>query len=254
MILANDVPGIEFVHVSKTKPVLLGDSIKELEVMRDISLSLGKGEILAPIGPSGSGKSTLLRMINRMEDPTLGSILLFGQDIAGLNVRELRRRVGMVSQTPALLPGTVADNIAYGPSLRGQTCDVAKYLKLVDLEADLLQRPASALSIGQQQRMCIARALANEPEILLLDEPTSGLDQTAAHKIVTLLSVLNRDLGLTLIMVTHLMEHAEAVATQVALLVKGQLVEQSSADEFFLEPVTEIGRKFLRGELSSDEH
>ena len=131
---------------------------------------------------------------------------------------------------------------------------MAKYLKLVDLEADLLQRPASALSIGQQQRMCIARALANEPEILLLDEPTSALDQTAAHKIVTLLNQLNRELGLTVIMVTHLMEHAQAVATRVALLVRGQLIEEGPAAEFFAEPSTTIGRKYLQGELTDDEH
>ncbi|NMB10757.1 MAG: ATP-binding cassette domain-containing protein [Firmicutes bacterium] len=251
---ANDAPAIELEQVGKVKPVLLGDSVKELEVIKDVSFCLGKGEVLALIGPSGSGKSTLLRMINRMEDPTSGSILLCGLDIAELNVRELRRIVGMVSQTPALLPGTVADNIAYGPKLRGQRCDPGRYLGLVNLETDLLSRPASALSIGQQQRMCIARALANEPEILLLDEPTSALDQTAAHKIVTLLNQLNRELGLTVIMVTHLMEHAQAVATRVALLVRGQLIEEGPAAEFFAEPSTTIGRKYLQGELTDDEH
>ncbi len=244
-----DLPAIELSHLNKVKPVLLGDTLTELEVINDLSLVIPKGEVLALIGPSGSGKSTLLRMINRMEEPTSGSILLYGSDIQNMNVRELRRRVGMVSQTPALLPGTVGENITYGPKLRGEPCDAAHFLDLVGLDEDLLQRPASALSIGQQQRMSIARALANNPEVLLLDEPTSALDQTAAHNIIHLISNLSHKLALTVIMVTHVMEHAKAVATRISLLVHGSLVEESEAYKFFAGPVTEAGQKFLRGEL-----
>lgn len=243
---------IELSHVSTAKPVLLGDSLTELEVIRDVSLSVPEGEILGLIGPSGSGKSTLLRMINRMEDPTSGRIFLFGSDITELDVKELRRRVGMVSQTPALLPRDVADNIAYGPNLRGEPCNPGDYLEHVGLERELLRRPASALSVGQQQRMCIARALANHPDVLLLDEPTSALDRTASRNIVELILRLNEKLGLTVIIVTHVMEHAQALATRVAMLVGGSLIEEGAALDFFENPATETGRKFLRGELAED--
>ena len=245
-------PAVELIHVSKTKPVLLGDSVTQLQVIQDVSFSVPKGEILALMGPSGSGKSTLLRMINRLEDPTAGQISLFGTDISSLDVRELRRRVGMVFQTPALIAGTVADNVSYGPRLRGEGCDPSEYLDLVQLERDLLNRPATALSVGQQQRMCIARALANRPEVLLLDEPTSALDQTAANTVLDLVCRLNRELGLTVIMVTHLMEHARAVGTQAVLLVRGAKIEEGPADAFFASPATEIGRRFLQGELSNE--
>ncbi|NMB24633.1 MAG: phosphate ABC transporter ATP-binding protein [Firmicutes bacterium] len=242
---------VELKQVSKTKPVLLGDTVTPIEVIKDVSITVERGQVLALIGPSGAGKSTLLRMLNRLEDPSSGSILLEGSDIAQMDVRELRRRVGMVSQTPALLPGTVGDNIAYGPNLRGEHCHPQRYLELVNLEQDLLHRPASALSIGQQQRMCIARTLANRPDVLLLDEPTSALDQTSANTVMNLIGRLNRELSLTVILVTHLMEHAQLIATQVGLLVKGQLVETGPANQFFQEPETEIGRKFLRGELDN---
>ena len=246
------VPAIELNRVSMTKPVLLGNSLTELDIIRDVSFSVPEGEILALIGPSGSGKSTLMRMINRMEDPTSGQILLFGSDISGLDVRELRRRVGMVSQTPALLPGKVSDNIVYGPSLRGEPCNPEEYLELVGLEPELVSRPASSLSVGQQQRMCIARALANRPNILLLDEPTSALDRTAARNIIELICNLNRQLGLTVIIVTHVMEHAQAVATRVAMLVGGVLIEEGAAADFFESPKTQIGHRFLKGELTED--
>lgn len=244
-----NLPVLELSHLNKVKPVVVGDSLTELEVIRDLSLVIPKGEVLALIGPSGSGKSTLLRLINRMEEPTSGSILLYGSDIQNMNVRKLRRRVGLVSQTPALLPGTVGENVSYGPKLRGEPCDTESYLDLVGLEANLLQRPASALSIGQQQRMCIARALANEPEVLLLDEPTSALDQAAAQNIINLVCHLSHQLALTVIMVTHVMKHAQAVATRIALLVHGSLVEEGEASKFFDKPTTKTGRQFLRGEL-----
>ncbi|MEA4883255.1 MAG: ATP-binding cassette domain-containing protein [Clostridia bacterium] len=248
-----NVSALELFHVSKVKPVLLGNAVTELDVIHDVTITVSKGEILTLIGPSGSGKSTFLRMLNRLEDPSSGQIRLFGEDIAGIDLRDLRRRVGMVSQTPALLAGSVASNVSYGPRLRGLPCDLGRYLDMVGLERGLLDRPASTLSIGQQQRMAIARALANEPEVLLLDEPTSALDQTASRNILDLICTLNRELGLTAVMVTHIMDHARAVATSVVLLVGGAVVEVGRAAEFFSGPSTEIGRRFLRGELVADE-
>jgi putative ABC transport system ATP-binding protein len=191
-------------------------------------------------------------MINRMEDPTSGQILLNGVDTSAIEVRELRRRVGMVFQTPALLEGSVAENICYGPQLKGRSCNAAEYLRLVGLEPDLLSRPATALSVGQQQRVAIARALANEPGILLLDEPTSALDQTASRNILELIQRLNKELGLTVLLVTHVLEHAKAVGTQVVLLASGQKAEEGRASDFFAAPQSETGRLFLRGELTSD--
>ena len=206
-------PAVELIHVSKTKPVLLGDSVTQLQVIQDVSFSVPKGEILALMGPSGSGKSTLLRMTNRLEDPTAGQISLFGTDISSLDVRELRRRVGMVFQTPALIAGTVADNVSYGPRLRRENCDPGEYLDLVQLERDLLNRPATALSVGQQQRMCIARALANHPEVLLLDEVSAAASDDNALQLATCLART----GQQILLVSHRDADAAVAGDVIAL-------------------------------------
>ena len=203
-----------------------------LPILHDISLEIAVGRVTSVIGPSGSGKSTLLRCLNRLWEPPPGTIFLDEQDITGLDVLALRRRVGMLFQSAALFEGTVADNVAYGPKLRGQELNsarVAELLHMAGLEPDLVGKSAAELSGGQAQRVALARALANEPEVLLLDEPTSALDPAATHRVEETILRLRDTLNLTVIWVSHAIEQVERTADEVALLVDGVIVERGSA-------------------------
>src|SRR5688572_20807949 len=147
-------------------------------VLRGLDLQLEEGAT-AVVGPSGSGKSTLLRLLNRLADPDEGAVRFHGTDVRELDPLELRRRVGLVPQLPAPVPGTVGDNVRFGPRLHGEDVDALGPLRLAGLDETFLDRDASRLSVGEQQRMMLARALALEPEVLLLDEPTASLDAAA---------------------------------------------------------------------------
>lgn len=204
------------------------------QILTDVSFHVPSGQILAIIGPSGSGKSSLLRLVNRLDEPTAGDILLAGSPYRSLAVTELRRLVGMVFQAPALFDGTVADNIAYGPRLRGATraeqrAQAETCLARVGLEPDLLDRDSATLSGGQQQRVAFARALANDPAVLLLDEVTSALDPASSAHIEALILSLSRGEGLTILLVTHDLGLARRVADQVLVLAGGRVVEGGAA-------------------------
>ena len=157
----------------------------------------------AIVGPSGAGKSTLLRLLNRLADPSAGVVRFDGRDVNGLDVLELRRRAVLVPQIPAPLPGTVEHNVTYGPSLAGRTTDVARCLADAGLDASFAAREAGRLSVGEQQRLMLARALALGPEALLLDEPTAALDEEARDGVEQTLHDLHERLGVTLVLVTH---------------------------------------------------
>lgn len=202
------------------------------DVLQDVSVGVRRGESLVIIGPSGSGKSSLLRCLNRLEDIHHGQILLGGTDIATLPVLELRRRVGMVFQKAAAFDGTVGDNIAYGPRLQGKTLtrdEILAIMQRAALEADLIDRNAHDLSGGQEQRLALGRALANQPDVLLLDEATSALDPVATHKIERALDTCRRENGLTLIWVSHSMEQAARVADRILLLEDGRVTRLADA-------------------------
>lgn len=187
-----------------------------------------------------------------MEDPAAGRITIDGQDLQSLNIFTLRRRVGMVRQLPTLFPGTVLDNISYGPRLRGIPLSrdrAGELILMVGLGTELLDRRADSLSIGQQQRVSLARTLANEPEVLLLDEPTSALDPTAAANILHLMVDLKSRLGLTIILVTHILDQARQVADEVLFMHRGEIVETAPAQQFFTAPRDPRSRLFLSGEL-----
>lgn len=205
-------------------------------VLFGVSFRVEAGETFVIVGPSGSGKSSLLRCINRLEEPAPGTVFVRGQDITGMDVIALRRRVGMVFQQPAMFPGTVAENVNFGPSLRDEPLApdrVRELLEMVTLDADLAAKSARELSGGQAQRVAIARALANEPDILLLDEPTSALDPIATHAIEDTINNLRGRLGITVLWVSHLVEQARRVGDRVLLLDEGRELLTGPVREVF---------------------
>jgi putative ABC transport system ATP-binding protein len=172
------------------------------------------------LGPSGSGKSTLLRLLNRLADPDQGSVRFHGTDVRELDPLELRRRVGLVPQLPAPVPGSVADNVCFGPRLHGEEVDPEPPVRLAGLDPSFLERDASRLSVGEQQRVMLARALALEPEVLLLDEPTAALDDVAKAAVEHALRGLR---GVSLVVVTHEQAQAERLAQRTIRLDAGRV-------------------------------
>ncbi|XP_028770151.1 ABC transporter I family member 17-like isoform X2 [Neltuma alba] len=202
-------------------------------ILKGVDLDVPKGVILGVVGPSGSGKSTLLRAFNRLWEPPSGTVFLDNNDICDLDVLSLRRNVGMLFQLPALFEGTVADNVRYGPQLRGKKLtdeEVRRLLITADLDASLMSRKGSELSVGQAQRVALARALANSPEVLLLDEPTSALDPISTENIEGALMKLNKNSGMTVIIVSHSIKQIQRIADLVCLVVDGQIVEVLKPD------------------------
>ncbi|XP_066372835.1 protein STAR1-like [Miscanthus floridulus] len=198
------------------------------EILRGVHLDVPRGVVMGVIGPSGSGKSTLLRALNRLWEPAPGAVFLDGADVCGLDVRALRRKVGMLFQQPAMFDGTVAYNVRYGPQLRGKKLtetEVQSLLRLADLDPTLSSKPANELSVGQAQRVALARTLANDPEVLLLDEPTSALDPISTQNIGDTIVRLNKTRGITTVIVSHSVKQIQRIADLVCLLVAGEVVE-----------------------------
>jgi putative ABC transport system ATP-binding protein len=191
-----------------------------------VSVQVLRGEVLAVVGPSGAGKSSFLRLLNRLDEPSGGTVLLHGEDYREVAPRELRRRVGMVMQSAFLFPGTVAANIAFGPRQRGDVLTaehVTALLERVRLPG-YQDRDVSNLSGGEAQRVSVARTLANTPEVLLLDEPTSALDETSARGIEELLLGIIEEQRMTCIIVTHNRPQAARIAGRTMVLEAGRLI------------------------------
>ena len=230
-------------------------------VLQDVKLAIPEGRITAIIGPSGCGKTTLLKSLNRMVELIEGArvegrVLLDGRDIydSDMDPAELRRRVGMVFQKPNPLPMSIYDNVAYGLRVRGiddrAILDeaVEEALERAGLWSEVKERlrdSAFNLSIGQQQRLCIARALAVGPDVLLLDEPCSSLDPISTSRIESLLTRLKNDL--TLVIVTHNLQQARRIADYTAFLYMGRLVEMAPTEEIFQNPREELTRNYIEG-------
>lgn len=194
-------------------------------LVSNISVRVRSGEVLAVIGPSGAGKSSFLRLINRLDEPTAGTVLLNGQDYRTISPRELRRRVGMVMQMAYLFPGTVAANVSFGPQQRGETLaadDIAVLLDRVGL-AGYAGRDVGHLSGGEAQRVSVARTLANAPEALLLDEPTSALDEVSARGVEQLVLSLVRERRMACVIVTHNGPQAQRIADRIMVLQAGKV-------------------------------
>jgi ABC-type methionine transport system ATPase subunit len=204
------------------------------------------GIVTAVVGPSGAGKSTLLRAINRLIEPTAGDVFLDGEPTSKMDPLELRRRVGMVFQLPALFGETVEEAVLYGARLAGKGADAGRLLEIAGLDASFAAKDPGALSVGEQQRVSIARALALEPEALLMDEPTSALDEAARRRIEELVRELNATLGLTIVVVSHDLDQVSRVSDRVVVLVGGRSEGEWSREEFFSGP-GEKARRFISG-------
>jgi putative ABC transport system ATP-binding protein len=191
-------------------------------VLRGLDLEIEEGAT-ALLGPSGSGKSTLLRLLNRLADADDGEVRFQGDDVCSLDPLELRRRACLVPQLPAPVPGTVADNVRYGPRLHGGDTDPSRPLELAGLDQGYAARDASRLSVGEQQRVMLARALALGPEVLLLDEPTSALDEEARDGVEGTLLDLEGRAGLSMVVVTHDRHQAERLAKRIVRIHEGRI-------------------------------
>ena len=211
----------------------LGRRVGEKWIVQDISLEVYRGELFGLVGPSGSGKSSLLRLLNRLDEPTHGTVFLEDQDYRQIPPQELRRRIGMVTQRPFLFPGDIAANLRFGPAQRGETLpdsEIASLLERVGLPG-FAARNVANLSGGEQQRVSLARALANRPEILLLDEPTSALDEQAKTGVEDLVRNLVSANGYTFVLVTHDRDQARRLCDRVAIIDAGRLVQQGTPAE-----------------------
>ena len=192
-----------------------------------VSIQVEPGEILAVLGASGSGKSSLLRLLNRLDEPTSGDVLLDGTSFGMIAPQQLRRRVGMVMQTSYLFPGSVAFNVAFGPRQRGVGLtpeQIGQILERVGLPG-YAERDVSGLSGGEAQRVSIARTLVNDPQVLLLDEPTSALDERTERDIENLILSLNQERRLTCVIVTHNLNQAVRMAPRMVVLQSGKVVK-----------------------------
>jgi len=222
---------------STSDPILrtghLGRVVKEKVLVEDATFEVQAGEVLAIVGPSGSGKSSLLRLLNRLDEPTSGTVYIEGIDYRQIAPRELRRKLGLVNQRPYLFPGTVEQNLRFGPQQRGETLSqdsTEQLLALVGLKG-YARRNVANLSGGEAQRVSVARTLANSPLVLLLDEPTSALDETSKLEVESSIQRIVRDHGLTCVLVTHDTAQATRLAERALVLEAGHVVRNGPINE-----------------------
>lgn len=232
---------------------IFGKGKKEVAAVKNVSLTVKKGEIFAIIGYSGAGKSTLVRLINGLESTTSGTLTVDGFKISGkrdLELQKVRTNIGMIFQQFNLMNSrTVAQNVEFPLKVAGwskgeRTKRVQEMLEFVGL-ADRAKYYPSQLSGGQKQRVGIARALATKPSLLLADEATSALDPETTHEVLELLKEVNRELGITVIVITHEMDVVSSIADRVAVMEEGRVVETGSVYEVFSNPQTEVAQRFV---------
>jgi phosphate transport system ATP-binding protein len=238
--------------------------LQQNHVLKNVNLDIPSNAITCIIGPSGCGKTTLLKTFNRLLDQSLevkieGEVLLDGENIHDpkVDIMHIRKKMGLLSQRPVPLPMSIFDNVAYGPRIHGIRRKkklerlVQKYLKSAGLweeVKDRLYTPANRLSIGQQQRLCLARGLAVEPEIILGDEATSALDPISSKKIEELFIKLKQEYSIVL--VTHTLRQAKRIADYIVFMYMGEVVEAGTAEELFNNPQQELTKEYLSGYFS----
>ena len=243
------MPFIEIEHLSKTFDI----KSSSVEALKDINFTIDKGEIFGVIGLSGAGKSTLVRCMNLLERPTEGRVLIDGENILTLSEEQLRRKrqkIGMIFQHfNLLMQRNVIDNICFPMEIAGVPKKEAreramKLLKTVDLEEKAKAYPVQ-LSGGQKQRVAIARVLASDPHIILCDEATSALDPQTTRTILELLKQINKELGITIVVITHEMRVIEEICDRVAVLDHGKLEEIGAVSEVFAHPKTNAAKRLI---------
>ena len=230
-------------------------------VLKNINIKIPDKKVTSFIGPSGCGKTTLLKTFNRLHDSSAdvrveGKVLVDGENIYDdkIEVTHIRKKMGLLSQRPFPLPMNIFDNVAYGPRIHG-TRNKKKLAEIVEQQLrnvalweevkDRLHTPASRLSIGQQQRLCLARGLAVEPEIILGDEPTSALDPRSTHTIEELFMELKEKY--TIVLVTHILRQARRVSDYIVFVFNGEIIEFGPTEELLLNPKEELTKEYVRG-------
>jgi len=248
MLNHNVIASIHLENIAVKRPTRNGST---LEILKGISFTARKGEITAIAGPSGGGKSTLIRLINRLDEPTSGTIHLHGIDIASIDPLQLRRQVAMVLQKPYMFEGSVLANLqrpflyqAESPPT-ADSAEISEILDIVRLDADLIERDARTLSLGEQQRVNLARALITHPRVLLLDEPTSALDRPTADRLAATLKDICRHRELAIILVSHDLRLIEHTADRLLYLEAGQILEDGAVVELLSNPVSTELQRFL---------
>ena len=251
---ANDDIQIEVSPQKVVSPVFSLRDVRQTKgtqiVLDNINLEIETGKITALIGPSGAGKTSLLRLLNRLDDPASGQIFYRSRPIEEYPVRELRLQVGFVFQTPVMFPGTVADNLRTALEITGKSVAnsddlIAETLRLAEIDGSLATRDGARLSVGQKQRVNIARALMNAPEVLLMDEPTSALDPETADKLMETVRHLGKEKNITVIMVTHRLSEANRASDTTIVMESGKIVETGATDYIFAQTTNPRIREFL---------
>lgn len=220
-------------------------------LLQGVDLTVARGGILTLAGPSGAGKSTLIRLLNRLDEADTGTLEVLGRPVTAWPVAELRRQVAMVFQEPTLLGLTVRENLTLPFRLQGPLppdldARIAEALDAAELSPELLARDADALSVGQKQRVALARSLIGRPGMLLLDEPTAALDPATAERLLAGLARLNREAGLTLVMTSHRFGEVQQLGGRLAVLMDGRLVAEGPVADLLAEPPTPEVAAFLR--------
>ena len=256
--------GVPLIENPKMSVRNLNVSYNDKQALFDLSLDIGKHEVIAMIGPSGCGKSTFLRCLNRMNDTiesckVAGTITLDDQNIYSnsMDPVALRAQVGIVFQKPNPFPKSIYDNVAYGPRLHGLVSSRAEIDEIVEQSLtraglwgevkDRLDQPGTGFSGGQQQRLCIARAIAISPEVILMDEPCSALDPIASAKIEELIAELSENY--TIAIVTHSMQQAARVSNRTAYFHLGRLVEVNDTEKIFTAPTHQLTESYITGRI-----
>jgi putative ABC transport system ATP-binding protein len=239
---------LQLQKVSKSRPAPDG---RRVDILHHLTLDVQAQQLTLIIGPSGGGKTTLVRLLNRLEDPTSGRILLHDRDLTDYDPLELRCRVGLVAQKPFMFAGTVLENLQVSYALRRQPPPAAEHpalrqaLDFCRLEKELLSRQARSLSLGQQQRVSLARTLITGPEVIVLDEPTSALDRPTGDRLADTLQEICRSGGKTVVMVSHDLRLAERIADHLAYLEGGRIIEEGGARQLLTAPRSAELQRFL---------
>lgn len=241
-------PLLQMLEATASRPF---ESGRLRPVVNATRLSVAAGEVLAVVGPSGSGKSSLLRLFNRLLEPDSGDVRFAGESVRTMDPPDLRARLPLVTQKPFLFTGSVKDNLSTSARLRNtplpdfSDTEAKELLDLCQVDQAWLERDARKLSIGQQQRVCIARALFGPCQALLLDEPTSALDRPTADQVAKTFRRLARQKNLAIVIVTHDLRVAEFCADRVAILLDGTIVEEGPADKVLHNPENQQARAFI---------